>query len=179
MFFLQFDPSQVPILHSGTEATPDEIVSYPLGSEHHYRASAMYYCGGMSLAQETFAAYEEALLRSQSNLDTASIEREASIATGFADASTSAFPGDYGSWLWSASLYTALTASGLPDTTAAQTAIYQAKETGPTEPEPFLVAAQFDSAKGNSSDAKADLMQALALQPGYPDARALLQQLPQ
>ena len=62
MFFLQFDPDQAPILHSGTEVAPDEIVCYPLGSEHHYRTTASYRCGGMSLTQEDFAAYEKALI---------------------------------------------------------------------------------------------------------------------
>jgi AraC-like DNA-binding protein len=62
MFFLQFDAGQAPILHSGTEVAPDEIVCYPLGSEHHYRTTASYRCGGMSLTQEDFAAYEKALI---------------------------------------------------------------------------------------------------------------------
>jgi AraC-like DNA-binding protein len=62
MFFLQFDPNQAPILNSGIEVTPSDIVCYPLGSEHHYRTSASYSCGGMSLAEEDFAAYEKAFL---------------------------------------------------------------------------------------------------------------------
>ena len=60
-FFLQFDADQAPILHSGTEVAPNEIVCYPLESEHHYRAITSYCCGGMSLTQEDFEAYEEAL----------------------------------------------------------------------------------------------------------------------
>jgi AraC-like DNA-binding protein len=65
MFFLQFDSHQMPILHSGIEVAPSEIICYPLGSEHHYRTSASYHCGGMSLAQDDFAAYEGALVGQQ------------------------------------------------------------------------------------------------------------------
>ena len=65
MFFLQFDIDQAPISHSGSEIAASEIICYPLGSEHHYRASADYRCGGMSLSQESFAAYEEAFLGHQ------------------------------------------------------------------------------------------------------------------
>lgn len=61
MFFLQFDPDQAPILHSGTDVAPDEIISYPLGSEHHYRTTTSYHCGGLSLPEADFATYEEAL----------------------------------------------------------------------------------------------------------------------
>jgi AraC-like DNA-binding protein len=61
MFFLQFDPDQAPILHSGTEVAPDEIICYPVGSEHHYRATGSYRCGGLSLSETDFAGYEEAL----------------------------------------------------------------------------------------------------------------------
>ena len=60
-FFLQLDADQAPILHSGTEVAPNEIVCYPVESEHHYRATASYCCGGMSLTPEDFEAYEEAL----------------------------------------------------------------------------------------------------------------------
>ena len=60
-FFLQFDADQAPILHSGTDVAPNEIVCYPLELEHHYRTTASYCCGGMSLTQEDFEAYEEAL----------------------------------------------------------------------------------------------------------------------
>ena len=56
MIFLQFDPDQAPILHSGIEVPPNEIICYPLGSEHHYRTSTSYQCGGMSLTPEDFAA---------------------------------------------------------------------------------------------------------------------------
>jgi AraC-like DNA-binding protein len=56
MIFLQFDPDQAPILHSGIEVPPNEIVCYPLGSDHHYRTSSSYRCGGMSLLQNDFAA---------------------------------------------------------------------------------------------------------------------------
>jgi AraC-like DNA-binding protein len=62
MIFLQFDPDQAPILHSGIEVQPDEIVCYPLGSEHHYRTSSSYHCGGMSLMQEDFAALTNVLV---------------------------------------------------------------------------------------------------------------------
>ena len=61
MIFLQFDPNQAPILHSGIEISPSDIVCYPLGSEHHYRTSTSYQCGGMSLAPEDFAALANAL----------------------------------------------------------------------------------------------------------------------
>jgi len=59
MFFLQFEPDQAPIWHSGTEVTPDEIVCYPLGSDHHYRTSASYHCGDMSLTPDDFAMFGE------------------------------------------------------------------------------------------------------------------------
>jgi AraC-like DNA-binding protein len=62
MIFLQFDPDQAPILHSGIEVPPNEIVCYPLGSEHHYRTSTSYHCGGMSLMQEDFAALANVLV---------------------------------------------------------------------------------------------------------------------
>jgi AraC-like DNA-binding protein len=62
MFFLQFDAAQAPIVHSGTQVAPDEIVCYPLDSEHHYRTSTSYRCGGMSLTEVDFTAYEQALL---------------------------------------------------------------------------------------------------------------------
>jgi AraC-like DNA-binding protein len=62
IIFLQFDPNQAPILHSGVEIPPSDIVCYPLGSEHHYRASTSYQCGGMSLTPEDFAAIAEALV---------------------------------------------------------------------------------------------------------------------
>jgi AraC-like DNA-binding protein len=65
MFFLQFAAAQAPIRHSGSEIDASEIVCYPLGSEHLYRAAAVYSCGGMSLSQERFAAYEEAFLGHQ------------------------------------------------------------------------------------------------------------------
>jgi len=55
--FLQFQPDQAPILHSGAEVTPREIVCYPLGSDHHYRASASYHCGGMSLTPGDLAGF--------------------------------------------------------------------------------------------------------------------------
>jgi AraC-like DNA-binding protein len=61
MVFLQFDAHQAPILHSGTEVLPGEIVFYPLGSEHHYRTSAAYHCGGMSLAPDDLARFGEML----------------------------------------------------------------------------------------------------------------------
>ena len=35
MIFLQFDPGQAPILNSGVEARPSEIVSYAANSEHY------------------------------------------------------------------------------------------------------------------------------------------------
>lgn len=59
MFFLQFQPDQAPIRHSGTEVTPGEIVCYPLGSDHHYRTSASYHCGGMSLTPADLAEFGE------------------------------------------------------------------------------------------------------------------------
>src|SRR6185437_974802 len=59
MIFLQFDGDQAPILHSGTEVLPTEIVCYPLGSEHHYRTSANYHCGGMSLPVVDLAGFGE------------------------------------------------------------------------------------------------------------------------
>jgi AraC-like DNA-binding protein len=62
MIFLQFDPDQAPILHSGIEVPPSDIVCYPLGSEHHYRTSTSYHCGGMSLTQEDFAALAKVLV---------------------------------------------------------------------------------------------------------------------
>ena len=61
MIFLQFDPDQAPILHSGQEVPPTDIICYPLGSEHHYRTSTSYHCGGMSLTEEDFAASAKAL----------------------------------------------------------------------------------------------------------------------
>lgn len=57
--FLQFDPDQAPILHTGTEVSPNEIVCYSSGSEHHYRTSTSYQCGGMSLTPEDLAAFGE------------------------------------------------------------------------------------------------------------------------
>lgn len=57
MIFLQFDPDQAPILHTGTEVSPNEIVCYAPGSEHHYRTSTSYQCGGMSLSREDFAGF--------------------------------------------------------------------------------------------------------------------------
>jgi AraC-like DNA-binding protein len=62
MIFLQFDPDQAPIVHSGIEVPPSEIVCYPLGSEHHYRTSASYHCGGMSLTEEDFARLANVLV---------------------------------------------------------------------------------------------------------------------
>src|SRR5277367_6219236 len=62
MIFLQFDPHQAPILHSGIEVPPNEIVCYPSGSEHHYRTSTSYHCGGMSLTHEGFAALANVLV---------------------------------------------------------------------------------------------------------------------
>jgi AraC-like DNA-binding protein len=62
MIFLQFDPNHAPILHSGIEISPSDIVCYPLGSEHHYRTSTSYQCGGMSLTPEDFAALANALV---------------------------------------------------------------------------------------------------------------------
>lgn len=59
MIFLQFRPDQAPILHSGTEVSPGEIVRYPLGSDHHYRTSASYHCGGMSLTPADLAGFGE------------------------------------------------------------------------------------------------------------------------
>ena len=65
MIFLQFDPDQAPILHSGHEVPPTDIICCPLGSEHHYRTSKNYHCGGMSLTQEDFAASANALVGSE------------------------------------------------------------------------------------------------------------------
>jgi AraC-like DNA-binding protein len=62
MIFLQFDPDQAPILHSNIEVPPNEIVCYPSGSEHHYRTSTSYHCGGMSLTHEDFAALANVLV---------------------------------------------------------------------------------------------------------------------
>jgi AraC-like DNA-binding protein len=62
LIFLQLDPDQAPIVHSGIEVQPNEIVCYPLRSEHHYRTSTSYHCGGMSLMQEDFAALANVLV---------------------------------------------------------------------------------------------------------------------
>jgi AraC-like DNA-binding protein len=62
MIFLQFDPNQAPILHSGIEVPPNEIVCYPSGSEHHYRTSTSYHCGGMSLTQKDFATFANVIV---------------------------------------------------------------------------------------------------------------------
>ena len=62
MIFLQFDPDQAPILHSGIEVPPNEIVCYPSGSEHHYRTSTSYHCGGMSLTEQDFAALADVIV---------------------------------------------------------------------------------------------------------------------
>jgi AraC-like DNA-binding protein len=62
MIFLQFDLDQAPILHSGIEVPPDQIVCYSPGSEHHYRTSASYHCGGMSLRPDDLAAFGEILV---------------------------------------------------------------------------------------------------------------------
>lgn len=59
MIFLQFQPDQAPIWHSGAEVAPNEIVCYPLGSDHHYRTSASYHCGGMSLTLGDLAGFGE------------------------------------------------------------------------------------------------------------------------
>src|SRR3954466_9984355 len=40
--FLQFDPEQAPIVNSGMEVRPSEIVRYATHSEHHYRTSSAY-----------------------------------------------------------------------------------------------------------------------------------------
>jgi AraC-like DNA-binding protein len=61
MIFLQFDPGQAPILNSGVEARPSEIVSYAANSEHHYRTVSKYHCGGMSLKSEDLARFGEIL----------------------------------------------------------------------------------------------------------------------
>src|SRR4051812_3950290 len=61
MIFLQFDPDQAPILNSGVEARPSEIVCYAANSEHHYRTTASYHCGGMSLKTEDLARFGEIL----------------------------------------------------------------------------------------------------------------------
>jgi AraC-like DNA-binding protein len=60
--FLQFDPDQAPILNSGVEVRPSEIVRYASGSEHHYRTSAGYKCGAISLNTEDLAALSKVLL---------------------------------------------------------------------------------------------------------------------
>ena len=62
MIFLQFDPDQAPIFHSGIEVPPNEIVYYPSGAEHHYRTSTSYHCGGMSLTHDDFAALANVLV---------------------------------------------------------------------------------------------------------------------
>ena len=59
--FLQFDPDQAPILNSGMEVRPSEIVRYAAGSEHHYRTSGPYQCGAMSLTREDFAQASKVL----------------------------------------------------------------------------------------------------------------------
>jgi AraC-like DNA-binding protein len=65
MIFLQFQPDQAPIQHSGKELAPDEIVFYPLGSDHHYRTSTSYHCGGMSLTPGDLAGFGEMLAERQ------------------------------------------------------------------------------------------------------------------
>ena len=70
MIFLQFDPDQAPILHSGIEVPPNEIVCYPSGSEHHYRTSTSYHCGGMSLPPEDFAALANVIVGRESTAPT-------------------------------------------------------------------------------------------------------------
>jgi AraC-like DNA-binding protein len=67
MIFLQFDPDQAPIVHSGVAVTPGEIVAYSSGSEHHYRTSAAYQCGGMSLSPEDLAEFGETLVGRELN----------------------------------------------------------------------------------------------------------------
>jgi len=62
VFFFQLDPDQAPILHSGREIAPSEIVCYPLESEHHYRTPTSSLYGTISLSQECFAAYEKVLV---------------------------------------------------------------------------------------------------------------------
>jgi AraC-like DNA-binding protein len=59
MIFLQFNPDQAPILHTGTEVSPNEMICYSPGSEHHYRTSTSYQCGGMSLSPEDLARFGE------------------------------------------------------------------------------------------------------------------------
>ena len=62
MIFLQFDPDQAPILHSGVEVPPGDVVVYSPGSEHHYRTSSRYHCGGMSLSPDDLAEFGQTLV---------------------------------------------------------------------------------------------------------------------
>ncbi len=62
MIFLQFDPDQAPIVHSGVEVQPSELIAYSSGPQHHYRTSAAYQCGGMSLSPEDMAELGETLI---------------------------------------------------------------------------------------------------------------------
>jgi AraC-like DNA-binding protein len=60
--FLQFDPDQAPILNSGMEVSPSEIVRYGTAAEHHYRTSGPYQCGAVSMTQEDFARASKVLV---------------------------------------------------------------------------------------------------------------------
>ena len=54
------DAGQAPMLNTGVEVSPGEIVCYSLGAEHHLRAPSGYHCCAMSLTPEDLAAYGRA-----------------------------------------------------------------------------------------------------------------------
>ena len=62
VIFLLCNPEQAPIVHSGAEVTPNEIVWYPLGSDHHYRTFASYHVGNVSMPSVDLAGFSEMLV---------------------------------------------------------------------------------------------------------------------
>jgi AraC-like DNA-binding protein len=59
VIFLHCDPHQAPIKHSGTDVAPDEIVWYPVGSDHHYRTFTNYNIGNVVIPYADLAGYGE------------------------------------------------------------------------------------------------------------------------
>jgi AraC-like DNA-binding protein len=67
------DAEQAPMLNTGVEVAPGEIVRYSLGAEHHLRAPSGYHCCAMSLTPDDLAAFGRTLVGQ---------ELKAPIATG-------------------------------------------------------------------------------------------------
>lgn len=56
------DAKQAPMLNTGVEVSPGDIVRYSSGSEHHLRTQSGYQCCAMSLTPEDLAAFGRTLV---------------------------------------------------------------------------------------------------------------------